>query len=127
MIHKTCQKVAEVPETSRKILYLQQKENEITSCQQVPKSKRPKALEHADYLSLLGKTKTKKRRSTIIDLASMNQVAVIECVKNILQGTILLSRIDARKLQWHRRPLQSLLHKIFPSMRKDARRNKVDF
>lgn len=105
-VRKTSQKVEKVSENLSKgfVPCLKMRSPRVTKCL---KSKRPKAIEHADYLSLLGKTKNKKRRSTLIDFASKDQLeAVIECVENILQGTIPLSRSDARKLQRHKTPLR---------------------
>ena len=105
-VRKAIQKVEKVSESmsKRRVPCPKTRSPRVNKC---PKSKRPKALEHADYLSLLGKTKNKKRRSTLIDFASKDQLeAVIECVENILQGTIPLSRSDTRKLQRHKTPLR---------------------
>jgi len=53
-----------------------------------------------DYLSVLGKTKSKKKRDLLIDIATNDQVkAIEECINNILDGNVKLSKLEIDQLK----------------------------
>jgi hypothetical protein len=69
--------------------------------------KKPCAYLHADYLSLLGKTKNKHKRSQLIDIANNGQIkAILECAQNILDEYIPLSKKDIDRLRKHKSMLR---------------------
>lgn len=71
------------------------------------KTKKPLAYVNSDYLSLLGKTKNKKKRDILIDIATNDQLkAILECIFNILDGSVLLSKTHIDKLKKHKSVLR---------------------
>ncbi len=48
-----------------------------------------KALENVDFLSLLGKTKNKRSRLLLLEMANKPQIdAILECIQNVNQGNV---------------------------------------
>lgn len=67
------------------------------------------ASKHRDYLSLLTKSKSPKRRNKLIDLAERAEInAVSECMKNILAGNVPLSKRQLGLLRQHRQSIREL-------------------
>lgn len=67
------------------------------------RKRKPWAYLHADYLSLLGKTKNKRKRIQLIDLANNEQIkAIQECAQNVLDGYVPLRKKDVRRLTKHK-------------------------
>ena len=59
------------------------------------------AVKHKDFLTLLSKSKQKKRRDLLIELASSQELnAIIECIINILRGNVSLN--ERRKKRFSR-------------------------
>jgi hypothetical protein len=72
----------------------------------LPKSK---AVKHKDFLSLLSKSKSKKRRDQLIDLATKNEIcAIIECVYNFLKGRVKHSHDQKQKLARYKNALRKV-------------------
>ena len=68
---------------------------------------RPKAMVHTDYLSLVGKTKSKGKRAMLIDYADRDQIeAIAECINNILQGNVPLTKRETTKLKRHKKAMR---------------------
>lgn len=68
-----------------------------------------KALRHKDFLTLLSKSKSKKRRNTLIDVASKNEIlAIVECIYNFLNGRVKYTENQKQKLT----PYKTSLRKI---------------
>lgn len=69
----------------------------------------PLALQHKDYLTLLSKSKQSGRRKKLIDIAEKNEInAVAECVENILNGNVPLTKSQLRKLSRHKNNMRKL-------------------
>lgn len=67
-------------------------------------------LKRADYLSLLGSTRQKKKRELLIDFASSKDIrAVLEIVYNLLYGDIPLSTIQRRTLRKYQSTLRQIV------------------
>lgn len=86
----------------------------------IPKQNtRAKAAQHADYLSLLHRTKNKKKRNQLIDLASKDQIdAISEVIENILRGTLVLTQVQKEKLRRYRNCMRLLITKRIPLVKK---------
>lgn len=73
------------------------------------KKKRPKAVEHADYLSLLHRTKNKKKLNQLVDYASRDQIdAISEVTENVLRGVLVLNQIQQERLKKYKKCLRLL-------------------
>lgn len=69
--------------------------------------KKPLAYLHADYLSLLGKTRNNRKRSLLIDVANEAQIkAILECAQNILDAYVPVSKKDINRLSKHKNILR---------------------
>lgn len=78
-----------------------------------------KALKHKDYLSLLSKSKSKKRRHLLIDLANTAEIkAIAECILNILSGNIRLKSNQKKKLKRYRSALRDVANKHYSTKQK---------
>jgi hypothetical protein len=88
------------------------------------KSTRPRksyALKHKEYLTLLTKIKNKKRRNKLIDLADGGEIQAIgECILNILQGTIPLSKRQLNQLKKNRNQMRALAKRSYSIKKKKA-------
>ncbi len=72
----------------------------------------PLAIKHKDYLTLLSKTKNTSARKKLIDAGDKGQIgAVSECIKNIIEGNVPLSRDHLRQLQRYKTVLRKLAKK----------------
>lgn len=68
------------------------------------------ALKRADYLSLLGSTKQKKKRELLIDFATNKDIlAVLEIVYNLLYGSMPLSAVQRRTLRKYQNTLRQIV------------------
>jgi hypothetical protein len=77
------------------------------------------ALKHQDFLSLLSKTKQRKRRNGLIDYGDKSQIhAVSECISNILSGTIPVTKFQLKKLKKHKNQLRQLAMGRYPMKKK---------
>ena len=57
------------------------------------------AIKHKDFITLLSKSKQKKRRNLLIELASSQELkAIIEFIVNILRGNVSLNDRKKKKL-----------------------------
>lgn len=71
----------------------------------------PRAVQHADFLSILGKARTRKLRETLLSLASKHQIdAVLECLDNINKRNIPIPTGKVRQLKSHSGAVKSLLN-----------------
>lgn len=69
----------------------------------------PLAIEHKDYLKVLSKSKSKKRREHLIDAGSTNEIkSILECIENIMSGHVQLSASDLKKLKRYKKTLRFL-------------------
>ena len=70
------------------------------------------ALKRKDYLSLLGSTRQKKKRSLLLDYASNGDIAAIsEVIFNLLKGIIPLNDKQRRTLRKYQRVLRAISKK----------------
>lgn len=72
--------------------------------------KKPKAVIHADYLTLLGKAaKHRSRRKALIDFANTNELhAIIECIENVLAGNVALTPAQHKKLKRYKTIMRTM-------------------
>lgn len=83
------------------------------------RNEKPKAYAHSDYLSLIGKTKNKGKRSMLIDYANKEQIeAIAECIDNILRGNVPLNKNEAKKLKKHKNTMRTVTDRHTPIRRK---------
>jgi hypothetical protein len=97
------------------------KANKTTPSHKASKSvaKKSYALKHKDFLSLLSKTKQRKRRNGLIDYGDNSQIhAVSECISNILSGAVPVNKSQLKKLKKHRHQLRQLAMSRFPVKKK---------
>lgn len=77
------------------------------------------AIEHKDYLSLLSKSKNKNRRNKLLDVASSGELqAISECIMNIIEGNVAVSKTQLSQLKRHKEILRSLSQKCYPVKKK---------
>lgn len=77
------------------------KQNKI----KIPKSSL--VVKHKDYLNLLSKSKDKNRRNKLIDAANNNEIrAISECVMNIIEGNVHISKPQLKQLKQHKKVLR---------------------
>ena len=93
------------------------------------KRRKPWAYLHADYLSLLGKTKNKRKRIQLLDLANSEQIkAIQECAQNVLEGYIPLRKKDIQCLSKHKTILRRFREmKLSPDQRKELLKQNGGF
>ena len=96
----------------------QKKHKQIT--QLFPTDKRqPKAVRHADYLSLLSRTKNKKKRQQLVALADKDQIdAVSEIIENVLRGTLVLTEHQRKRLQRYKNCMRHMIRRSTPLQQK---------
>ena len=83
------------------------------------RKKLPLALKHRDYLTLLSKSKNAARRKKLIDAGDNGQIsAVAECVKNILDGNVPLTKSQMTRLKKHKNTLRTLIKNARVNTRK---------
>lgn len=71
---------------------------------------KPKVVRHADYISLLGRTKNKKKRKQLIALADRDQVdAISEIIENVLRGTLVLTQTQHQRLRKYKKCMRQLV------------------
>lgn len=74
--------------------------------------KKSKALARRDFLELLSRSKTAKKRKLLAQLADKTDLdAVSECIANVLRGNVHLKPRDIEKLRCHRNALRCLARK----------------
>lgn len=79
----------------------------------IKRKKKPLALQHRDYLTLLSKSKNVNRRKKLIDAGENSEIkAVAECVKNIVNGNVPLTKSQLTKLKKHRTVLRDLTKNV---------------
>ena len=77
------------------------------------------AYKHRDYLSLLGKKQSARRRNLLIDYANAGEVkAICECVRNVLNGNVQLTKRDYLKMKRYKKTMRDLNNKRLASARK---------
>lgn len=82
-------------------------------------AKQPLAIKHKEYLTLLSKTKTSGRRHKLVDAANKGEInAVIECIKNILNGNVPLDKAQLSQLRKYKTTLRSLANKCIAAKEK---------
>lgn len=85
------------------------------------KKKQPKAVRNADYLSLLGRTKNKRKREQLIALADKDQIdAISEIIENILRGTLVLTEIQQKRLRRYKNCMRQVVIRKTPLHKKKA-------
>ena len=83
--------------------------------------KTPKVVQHADFLSLLNRLRTKKQRDQLFELASKSQIdSIAEIITNILRGTITLSKAQQDRLRRYKNCLRILSTNSVPLQHKKA-------
>ena len=76
-------------------------------------------LKRQDYLNLLAKSKNKKRRHLLIDLADPSELkAITEIVKNCISGNVPLDTACIKKMRRHKNKLRLISKKRFPLKQK---------
>ena len=77
------------------------------------------AVKHKDFLTLLSKSKQKKRRDLLIELASSQELnAIIECIINILRGNVSLNERRKKKLSRFKNVMREVALKSNPIKKK---------
>ena len=72
-----------------------------------------KVLKHKDFLTLLGKSKQKRRRN--ISLANNGELkAIIECIINVLYGNVPSKKKDHSKLKRFKKSMRQVVRKAEP-------------
>lgn len=93
--------------------------------------KKPKVqtLKNAAYLSLLGNTKQKKRRSLLIDYAGKDDIdAICQCIFNVLGGNVKVSNTTFNRLKKHKKTLRYLVNRrVNDKQRKAVLKQKGGF
>jgi len=75
----------------------------------------PKVAQHAYFLSLLKRAKTKEQRNKLIEMANKQQIdSISEIILNILHGTIALTRLQQTRLRRYKNCLRLLARKQTP-------------
>lgn len=78
-------------------------------------------LKRKDFLNLLAKSKTKKRRNALVDLGDSSEIkAVAEIIANVLEGNVALDENQLRKLRRHKKKLRLIAQKRHSVKRKKA-------
>ena len=73
---------------------------------------RKSILKRKDYLSLLSKSKSKKRRDALIDLADKNEIqALAEIFLNTIRGNVPLTNAQLKRLEKYKKVLRKLSEK----------------
>ena len=76
-------------------------------------------LKRKDYLNLLATSKNKKRRDSLVNLASPEEIrAITEIVKNCLVGNVPLHADCLSKMKRHRKKLRLISQRRYPVKRK---------
>ena len=69
-------------------------------------------IKQRDYLNLLSKSKNKKRRDGLLDLANKEEIdSVCECLLNSVHGNVQLNKLQIRQLKRQKRKIQNILRK----------------
>ena len=67
----------------------------------------PKAIQHREFLSLLGKSKQPKRRKLLLKAATCDEIkAIAECALNLLEHRIKITSAQKRKLKPYKNALR---------------------
>ena len=68
------------------------------------------AQKHVDFLSMLGKERSVKKRNQLLDIASKEQIcAIVECIHNILEGNVQnLTSDTIKKLARYKKVMRQL-------------------
>lgn len=68
-----------------------------------------KAIDHLDFLSLVGRNTSRKLRKALLELANRNQIeAILECVENVNNGNVRVPPHKVKSLRRH----SNLVHKL---------------
>ena len=96
------------------------KSNKVSVKQRKTPSSLPLAIKHKDYLTLLSKAaKNPTKRNKLIDVADTSEIrAVSECIKNILEGNVPLSKKHLNQMKRHKLLLRSLAKRCYPVKKK---------
>ena len=71
-----------------------------------------KAYKHKDFLSLLSKSTTKKRRNQLLSIATPSELlAIAEICHNLLEGNIVLKKSQKKRLEKYKKVLRKLSQK----------------
>ena len=71
-----------------------------------------KAFKEKEYLTLLSKTGSKKKRNVLLDLADKEQIgSICEIILNLLTGNLPVGEKEKRKLNKHKSTLRELSKK----------------
>lgn len=87
-----------------------------------PHGEKPaKVVSNADYLSLLGRTRNKKKRQQLIDLADRDQIdSISEIVQNILSGVLVLTKVQHSRLKRYKTCMRRLVTRSTPLHQKKS-------
>lgn len=81
----------------------------------ISNARKPKAVTHKDFLSVLNKTRNRQKKNTLISIASRDQLeALSEVVENVLQGIIPLSEKQKKNLSEYRDLMRELCRRNTP-------------
>jgi len=76
------------------------------------KVKQPKALSKRDFLTMLARTKDKKRRKTLIEIANSSEIkAISECILNFLSGRIKVPQSYLASAQAHKNSMRLIANR----------------
>jgi hypothetical protein len=91
------------------------KNNTRKGSKKVPTSRLPKVAQHADFLSLLKRAKTKEQRNKLFEMANKQQIdSISEIILNILHGTIVLTKLQQSRLFRYKNCLRLIARKQTP-------------
>lgn len=78
----------------------------------IRKNKTSKALKVIDFLTLLSKSKNKKKIGHLIDYAERKEIlGICECVYNFLRGNIKIPQKDIAKMKPYRKTIREIIDK----------------
>ena len=84
-----------------------------------PGKKQPKVVRNSDYLSLLGRTKNKRKRQQLIALADRDQIdSISEIIENVLRGTLVLNQVQLARLKRYKNAMRQLVLRKTPLQKK---------
>ena len=76
-------------------------------------------LKRSDYLNLLAKSKNKKRRNALIDVADKAEIlAISECIANALAGVLPLRATHINKMKKFKKKLRMISERKVPNGKK---------
>jgi hypothetical protein len=76
------------------------------------KKKHSQIVKRKDFLNLLAKSKSKKRREALINLADTNELkSLVEIFLNAIYGNLPLPKSLVKRMKKYKSPLRELVHR----------------